>query len=346
MSDFAKEVFMEKIDSQFSKFGESKLRKDLGLPEREVKLTENDIVKKAFAKLERENAWIEANTFTVKDRSDSRNRHHGKQNAKKRNKKLNKTKGKSSLYLAKRPENAGTRCVLSSRWSEHNKTFHKEWYPDTNKGMEQNKVSARELKKYFDSLVEDEAREKEFLEEYYEDINDVSLEELVDEYLQLKAKGYSVYKDRFKFCTNRNQLLDLMTITDDDDYDPFSEDDYDSEYVSLHSLIYAMKKKEDKVKPLFEVVKVISEEYGYEVNVATERIPAWFDITEMKGGIFVREEYDSLHHEEMYIFYTETKRNEIIPLFEVTRNLSSNRYLGSLLRELDTEFLIKLDEYR
>lgn len=320
-TDMAKELLFDSIDLRFEEFG---------LPKIELDELDND-----------NNANTNPTKGTKNRKSRTRaTRRKATVKAKARNKRLAKAKG-YNLDACARPDKSGSRNVLNNRFCKG----YKKWFPDPVK-MEQNKVSARELKKYFDSLIEDEAREKEFLEEYYEDINDVSLEELVDEYLQLKAKGYSVYKDRFKFCTNRNQLLDLMTITDDDDYDPFSEDDYDSEYVSLHSLIYAMKKKEDKVKPLFEVVKVISEEYGYEVNVATERIPDWFDITEMKGGIFVREEYDSLHHEEMYIFYTETKRNEIIPLFEVTRNLSSNRYLSSLLRELDTEFLIKLDEYR
>ena len=339
MADFAKEVFMEKIDSQWEDFGNPKLRKDLGLPEREVE-TEDDIMEKTFSELKRENTWVEVNTFTLKNRSDSRFSHHGKENRKKRNKKLAKAKG-YNLDACARPDRNGSRSVLSDRYS--NRGHCKKWYSDSVKGMEQNKVSARELKNYFDSLVKDEAREKDFQEKYYEDINDISLEELVNEYLRLRAEGYIVRHDYFRDC-NRNQLLNSMTVTDD--CYP-SEDDYYNEYTTLYNVVHFMKKKKEAVQPLFEVADILLEEYGYKVTVATEKIPAGFLLSEMKDGIFVREEYNSFNHEELYVFYAEKKEDgTVLPLFKVDKNLTLSHNLSSLLRELDMEFLIKLDEYR
>ena len=316
--DFAKEALFERIDEQWE---------DFGLP-----------------KVELDNIDNNSADFSTKGSKKVRNRAtRRKATAKKkaRNKRLANAKG-FNLNLCSRPDKNGSRCVLTNRFCGG----YKKWFPDLVK-MEQNKVSARELKKYFDSLIEDETREKEFLEEYNEEIYDYTMEELVDEYLSLRSEGYRIKKDPYRYF-QRNDLLDFMTVTEDRTARFFRNFgngdgewiDYNTEYMCLSNLIFRMKQRKQTLAPIFDVAKTMSEELYVEIRVTTEMIPDNFHITQLNelAGLFLQ--YCDNSNE--YTYCAMTRKRELISLFAVERDFYTARKLDFISRELETECQIML----
>lgn len=323
--DFARKALFDKIDSQWEDFG--------------------------FPKVELDNIDSNSADFPTKGSKKVRNRATRRKatcKAKAKNKRLAKAKG-YNLESCSNPDRNGSRSVLSDRYS--NRGHCKKWYSDSVKGMEQNKVSARELKNYFDSLVEDEAREKEFLEEYNEEIYDCTMEELVDEYLSLRSEGYRIKKDPYRYF-QRNDLLDFMTVTTREGEDRtarffryFSNGDgewidYNIEYMCLSNLIFRMKQRKQTLAPIFDVAKIISEELHIEIRVTTEMIPDNFHITQLNelAGLFLQ--YCPNSNE--YTYCAMTRKRELISLFAVERDFYTARELDFISRELETEFQIML----
>lgn len=334
--DFAKEILFNKIDSQFPKFGEPKLRKDLGLPEMGMELTENDITEKAFSELKRENAWIEANAFTLKNRSDSRFSHHGKENRKKKNKKLAKAKG-YNLDACARPDKSGSRNVLSNRFCKG----YKKWFPDPVK-MEQNKISARELKKYFDSPVEKQT-EEEYFKDFLEETYDKSLKELVDEYLKLRYE-VMIKNDPYRHF-KRNDFLNIMSVdTEHDAMERFYRYgewlDYNTLYVTLFNLIHKMKQRKRTFAPVFEIAESVSDNFYIHVRVTTEMFPDNFDISDLAhcSGLFIEREAIQARHVVAYRFHVLTEAKEQFPLFTVDRSTYTARELDYISKELNDRF--------
>ena len=319
--DFAKEVFMEKIDSQWE---------DFGLP-----------------KVELDNIDNNSADFPTKGSKKVRNRAtRRKATAKKkaRNKRLANAKG-FNLNLCSRPDKNGSRSPLSNVYSS-NKFY------DTIKGTEQNKIATRELKKYFDSLVEDEAREKEFLEEYNEEIYDCTIEELVDEYLSLRSEGYRIKKDPYRYF-QRNDFLDFMTVTTREGEDRTARFfryfgngdgewiDYNTKYMCLSNLIFRMKQRKQTLAPIFDMAKTMSEELHVEIRVTTEMIPDNFHITQLNelAGLFLQ--YCPNSNE--YTYCAMTRKQKLIYLFAVERDFYTARELDFISRELEIEFQIMLN---
>ena len=321
MSDFAKEVFMEKIDSQWEDFGEPKVELD------NIDNNSADFPTKGSKK--------------VRNRATRR-----KATAKKkvRNKRLANAKG-FNLNLCSRPDKNGSRSPLSNVYSS------KKFY-DTIKGTEQNKIATRELKKYFDSLIEDETREKEFLEEYNEEIYDCTIEELVDEYLSLRSEGYRIKKDPYRYF-QQNDLLDFMTVTTREGEDRTARFfryfnngdgewiDYNTEYMCLSNLIFRMKQRKQTLAPIFDMAKTMSEELHVEIRVTTEMIPDNFHITQLNelAGLFLQ--YCPNSNE--YTYCAMTRKQELIYLFAVERDFYTARELDFISRELEIGFQIMLN---
>ena len=321
--DFAKEALFERIDEQWE---------DFGLP-----------------KVELDNIDNNSADFPTKGSKKVRNRAtRRKATAKKkaRNKRLANAKG-FNLNLCSRPDKNGSRNVLSNRFCKG----YKKWFPDPVK-MEQNKVSARELKKYFDSLVKDETREKDFLEEYNEEIYDCTMKELVDEYLSLRSEGYRIKKDPYRYF-QQNDLLDFMTVTTREGEDRTARFfryfnngdgewiDYNTEYMCLSNLIFRMKQRKQTLAPIFNVAKTMSEELHVEIRVTTEMIPDNFHITQLNelAGLFLQ--YCPNSNE--YTYCAMTRKQELIYLFAVERDFYTARELDFISRELETEFQIMLN---
>lgn len=130
-NDMAKELLFDSIDLRFEEFG---------LPKMELDELDND---------NNANTNLTKGTKNRKSRTRA-TRRKATVKAKARNKRLAKAKG-YDLKLCSNPDRNGSRSVLSDHYS--NRGHCKKWYPDSVKGMEQNKVSARELKEYPEDIV-------------------------------------------------------------------------------------------------------------------------------------------------------------------------------------------------
>lgn len=321
--DFARKALYDKIDSQWE---------DFGLP-----------------KVELDNIDSDSTDFSTKGSKKVRNRATRRKatvKAKAKNKRLAKAKG-YDLESCPNPDRNGSRSVLSDHYS--NRGHCKKWYPDSIKGTEQRKVSARELKDYFDSFVEDETREKEFLEEYNEEIYDCTMEELVDKYLALRSKGCGIKIDPYRYF-QRNDILDFMTTREGEDrtarfFRYFSNGDgewidYNTEYMCLSNLIFKMKQRKQALAPIFDVAKTMSEELHVEIRVTTEMIPDNFHITRLNELVGLFLQYCPNSNE--YTYCAMTRKRELISLFAVERDFYTARELDFISRELETEFQIML----
>lgn len=311
MTDFAKEALFERIDEQWE---------DFGLP-----------------KVELDNIDSDSTDFPTKGSKKVQNRAtRRKATAKKkaRNKRLAKAKG-FNLNLCSRPDKNGSHSPLSNVYSS------KKFY-DTIKGAEQSKVSARELKKYFDSPVEkqtDEEYFKDFLDETY----DKSLEELVDEYLKLRYE-VMIKNDPYRHF-KRNDFLNIMSVdTEHDAMERFYRYgewlDYDTLYVTLSNLVHKMKQRKRTFAPVFEIAESISDNFYIHVRVTTEMFPDNFDISDLAhcSGLFIEREAIQARHVVAYRFHVLTEAKEQFPLFTIDRSTYTARELDYISKELNDRF--------
>ena len=277
--DFARKALYDKIDSQWE---------DFGIPK--VELDNIDNICTDFS-----------TDFPTKRSKKVRNRAtRRKATAKKkaRNKRLAKAKG-FNLNLCSRPDKNGSHSPLSNVYSS------KKFY-DTIKGTEQNKVSARELEEHFKFSIKD--KEKEFKNrcEYYKGTHNTTLEDLVKEYLSIRYNaGRLIVSDPFVWYNSYEDILSKCWT------------DYEKERDKLCETIRLMKRKENAISPLKEIVSVCG---IYSLGICKRKLPDNFNFYNLESELYVR------MIDGDYIFYAQyvdntNKGSEIkmLPLFYVDK---------------------------